>query len=256
MKLPEGRSWKDYGLESEADAAASYTIMAEKDSSGRYFLHTVYIGGLSGTKSYYYARYIGGLFADNGGESEMVVNLSKDIIYYISASVVTGSLMQPETAMMDPTLIKTVSSANDIYYIDDIRIDIPAAGINAHIRNMSAFIAASNLSANDNSALSKLMSDKVSEKVLKSDIVSLGKHGISGIIEDQTQRSFLPTPFPEILFAFTAFDQSTDTAALKRDVLEHCFGSSAERVSDYLDTLSACFDPAYMRGERFCGGRP
>lgn len=161
MKLPEGRSWKDYGLESEADAAASYTIMSEKDSSGRYFLHTVYIGGLSGTKSYYYARYIGGLFADNGGESEMVVNLSKDIIYYISASVVTGSLMQPETAMMDPTLIKTVSSANDIYYIDDIRIDIPAAGINAHIRNMSAFIAASNLSANDNSALSKLMSDKV-----------------------------------------------------------------------------------------------
>lgn len=94
------------------------------------------------------------------------------------------------------------------------------------------------------------------EKVLKSDIVSLGKHGISGIIEDQTQRSFLPTPFPEILFAFTAFDQSTDTAALKRDVLEHCFGSGAERVSDYLDTLSACFDPAYMRGERFCVGRP
>ena len=100
------------------------------------------------------------------------------------------------------------------------------------------------------------MEQRITEKVLKSDIVSLGKHGISGIIEDQTQRSFLPTPFPEILFAFTAFDQSTDTAALKRDVLEHCFGSSAERVSDYLDTLSACFDPAYMRGERFCGGRP
>lgn len=94
------------------------------------------------------------------------------------------------------------------------------------------------------------------EKVLKSDIVSLEKHGISGIIEDQTQRSFLPTPFPEILFAFTAFDRKTDAAALKRDVLEHCFGSGAERVSDYLDTLSALFAPAYMRGEHCRDGRP
>lgn len=161
MKLPEGRSWKEYGLDNASDALASYTIMSEKDESGRYYLHTVYVGGLSGTKSYYYARYIGGLFVDNGKESEMVVNLSKDIIYYLSASVVTGSIMLPETAMMDATLVKTVSSANDIYYIDDIRIDIPADGINAHIRNMSAFIAASNLSANDNSSLSKLLSDKV-----------------------------------------------------------------------------------------------
>lgn len=62
MKIPEGQSWANYGLDDPEKATASYSIMTEPDENGNYFLHTVYIGNLSSTGSYYYARYIGGLF--------------------------------------------------------------------------------------------------------------------------------------------------------------------------------------------------
>lgn len=163
MTVPEGRSFADYKLDTKDNATASYSLMTAADSSGRYFLHTVYIGALASTGNFYYARYIGGLFepSENEGESDkMIRNLSKDFIYLVSASDVSSTLLLPSTDFMTATLVYGVSSTNDALTIKDIHIDYIKEGITAFVRNMTAFNAASNLSTNNTSMLTKVICDK------------------------------------------------------------------------------------------------
>lgn len=165
MALPEGGDWAKYGLASENASTASYTIMTDSDSEGNYYLHTVYIGDLSSTKNYYYARYIGGYFqaSDNSGDSEsgtLVRNLSKDIIYFLPVDTVEGSIGLPQTDVMEPTIVNAITSNEQLLTIDNIRIDLYGDGISAIAKNMSDFNAASNLSVIDNSSLTTVISDK------------------------------------------------------------------------------------------------
>lgn len=165
MDKPEGKDWKSYGLDIEKPATASYTIMSETDSTNKYFLHSVYIGSLSSTGNYYYARYVGAQFEPSGKEGEsdkMVHNLSKDKIYFIAKDTVDASIGLPETDIMKPMLVNPISNSEQVLSIDDIRIDLYGDGVSAIALRQSDFNPASNLAAIDTSALSKVISDKVS----------------------------------------------------------------------------------------------
>jgi hypothetical protein len=165
MDKPEGKDWKSYGLDIEKPATASYTIMSETDSTNKYFLHSVYIGSLSSTGNYYYARYVGAQFEPTGKEGEsdkMVHNLSKDKIYFIAKDTVDASIGLPETDIMKPMLVNPISNSEQVLSIDDIRIDLYGDGVSAIALRQSDFNPASNLAAIDTSALSKVISDKVS----------------------------------------------------------------------------------------------
>ena len=165
MALPEGKDWETYGLATEKATTAKYSLMTEPGKDGNYFLHTVYIGNLSSTKSYYYARYIGAIFEPSGKEGEsdkLIHNLSKDIIYFLPASVVTGSIGLPQTAIMEPTIVNAVTNNEQILSFDNIRIDLFGKGTSAIAKKISDFNAASNLSALDTSALTNVISDKIS----------------------------------------------------------------------------------------------
>ncbi len=165
MMLPEDGDWGKYGLASEKASTASYTIMTDSDKDGNYYLHTVYIGDLSSTKNYYYARYIGGYFqaSDKSGDDEggtLVRNLSKDIIYFLPVDTVEGSIGLPQTDIMKPTIVNAITNNEQLLTIDNIRIDLYGDGISAVAKNMSDFNAAPNLSVIDNSSLTKVISDK------------------------------------------------------------------------------------------------
>lgn len=165
MKLPDGKSWKNYGLESKEDTTAYYTLMTDADSEGRYYLHTVYIGDLSSTGSYYYTRYIGGYFAPSkseGESDELIHNLSKEFIYFLPTSTVDGSIALPQTSVMKPTIVNAVTNNEQLLTIDDIRIDLYGDGISAVAKNMGDFNPAPNLSAIDASSLTRVISNKVS----------------------------------------------------------------------------------------------
>ena len=132
MDKPEGKDWKSYGLDIEKPATASYTIMSETDSTNKYFLHSVYIGSLSSTGNYYYARYVGAQFEPSGKEGEsdkMVHNLSKDKIYFIAKDTVDASIGLPETDIMKPMLVNPISNSEQVLSIDDIRIDLYGDGV-------------------------------------------------------------------------------------------------------------------------------
>ncbi len=165
MKLPEGKSWENYGLAEKEDASAYFSLMSDTDANGNYFLHTVYIGDLSSTGGYYYARYIGGIFAPakNEGESDTLVqNLSKDFIYFLPTSAVDESIALPQTAIMKPTIVNAITNNEQLLTIDDIRIDLYGDGVSAVAKNMGDFNPAANLSAIDTTSLTKVISDKTS----------------------------------------------------------------------------------------------
>lgn len=165
--LPEGKSWASYGLDIDngnKPATANYTIMTTDDKDGNYFLHSVYIGSRASSGTYYYARYVGGLFKPSGKEGEadeLVQNLSKDFIYQLPVSAVEGSIDAPETDIIRPTIVNAITDNQKLLTIDNVRIDDYKADISALVRNYRSFNAASNLSASDSSALSAI-SDKVS----------------------------------------------------------------------------------------------
>lgn len=164
MDMPEGKDWKSYGLDPEKPETASYTIMSETDNTNRYFLHTVYIGSLASSGTYYYARYVGAQFEPSGKEGEsdkLVHNLSKDKIYFIARDTVENSIGLPETDIMRPMLVNPISNSEQVLSIDNIRIDLYGDGISAIAKRQSDFNPASNLAAVDSSAISKVISDKV-----------------------------------------------------------------------------------------------
>ncbi len=165
MKLPEGKTFASYGLDSEENATVTYSLMTEADKDGNYFLHTVYIGDRASSGAYYYARYIGGKFGKETGDgSNMTHNLSKDLIYFISADTVEGSLSLPQTDIMQPTIVNAITGNEQLFSIDDIRIDLYGDGVSAIAKNLGDFNAAPNLSAVDASALTTVISDKTSAK--------------------------------------------------------------------------------------------
>lgn len=164
MKMPEGKDWSNYGLDPKKPATASYSLMTETDKEGHYFLHSVYIGSLSSSGSYYYARYVGAQFEPTGNADEgdkILHNLSKDIIYFLSVDTVEGSLCIPETDIMQATIVNPITNSEQLFTIDNIHIDLYGDGISALAKRQSDFNAASNLAAVDSSSLSKVISDKV-----------------------------------------------------------------------------------------------
>ncbi len=168
--LPEGKSWASYGLEidngSKAETA-SYSLMTTSDSDGNYFLHSVYIGSLASSGTYYYARYVGGLFAPSGKEGEadtLIYNLTKDVIYQIPADSVQGTIDAPQTDVMTATLVNSITDSEELLTIDNVRIDDYKSGISAFVRNLYSFNPAANMSVKDSSAITSAICDKVSAK--------------------------------------------------------------------------------------------
>ncbi len=82
------------------------------------------------------------------------------------------------------------------------------------------------------------------------DIKGLGRHGIQGIVEDQTQRFGFPTGFPVCLYGSLLFDPSQDYEDLRRDYFTHAYGKDWEKAAEYLEKVSEIFDFAYFLGEK------
>ena len=92
------------------------------------------------------------------------------------------------------------------------------------------------------------VSNLYSSKILHEDIVSLKKHGLNGIIEDGSQRSFFPTGFQFYVYGETLFDREVSFEELRDDYFSHAFGERWREVVAYLESLRDT-----MRYTYFCG---
>ncbi len=165
MDMPEGNTWETYGLGGESEPSAIYSIVTAPDKNGEYINHTVIVGNISSSGSYYFARYTGGIYKTpekEGDEPVMVKEFSKDCIYLLDANTVEGSFMIPQTDLMKPSVMNAISDTNAIYGIDNVHFDFYDLGISATALNVSDHNPGDNLSSgsfNANDAI-KIIGDK------------------------------------------------------------------------------------------------
>ncbi len=86
-------------------------------------------------------------------------------------------------------------------------------------------------------------------KIVYEDIRGLTSHGLSGIIEDGSQRSFFPTGFPFYVYGETLFDNTKTFEQLKEEYFSAAFGENWRLATEYLDAVSRSSDFKYCKGE-------
>ena len=85
-------------------------------------------------------------------------------------------------------------------------------------------------------------------KLLYDDIQALRKHGLNGIVEDGSQRSFFPTGFAYYVYGETLFDAQVSFESLVEDYFSHAFGSAWREALKYLQSVCERLDYAYLYG--------
>jgi hypothetical protein len=86
-------------------------------------------------------------------------------------------------------------------------------------------------------------------RVLFEDLRALRSMGLHGFASCQPMRSAFPTPLAMSILAETLWDDAVEFDQVVSSSLEAAFGPSWRVAHDYLRSVSAHFDPAYLRGE-------
>lgn len=86
-------------------------------------------------------------------------------------------------------------------------------------------------------------------KRINEDIKFYYDNGMSGLIEDGSQRSFFPTGLAFYTYARTLYDVSLDYDEIAEDYLSTAFGERWRDFHSYLEELGEAFNFNYMEGE-------
>ena len=87
-------------------------------------------------------------------------------------------------------------------------------------------------------------------KVVCEDVKAYVKHGIQGIIEDGSQRSFFPNGFAFYCYSRTMFDTTLSYETLVSDYFSAAYGENWQKFYDYLAELSKVFDFEFVEQEK------
>ena len=87
-------------------------------------------------------------------------------------------------------------------------------------------------------------------RICSEDIEGLGKFGMNGMIMCQTGRVFFPTGLPMIVMARKLWQSDLALDDIAEDYYRSAFGAEGELCREYLEKLTALFDPDYLRGEK------
>ncbi len=87
-------------------------------------------------------------------------------------------------------------------------------------------------------------------KILHEDVTNLDKLGLKGLISCQSLRVAFPTGLPMYAMAKGLWDKNSKFSDVASEYFTAAYGEDAKIVENYLSTLSALFDPAYMRGDK------
>lgn len=87
-------------------------------------------------------------------------------------------------------------------------------------------------------------------KIINQDVPTYKKHGVNGIIQDGSQRSFFPTGFAFYVYARTMFNDSLTYEELAEEYFSCAFGENWKAFYQYLEKVENAFDFCYMEGQR------
>jgi hypothetical protein len=87
-------------------------------------------------------------------------------------------------------------------------------------------------------------------RVVYNDIQNYKKHGLNGLINDCSQRSFWPNGFAFSLYGQVQFDTSLKFEDLVEDYFSHAYGEDWREVVALLEEIGKSIDVKYMEGKR------
>jgi len=87
-------------------------------------------------------------------------------------------------------------------------------------------------------------------RVVSEDVKAYKKHGLQGIIEDGSQRSFFPNGFAFYTYARTLFDVELGYEELLEDYFSTAYGNSWREIYSYLERLGEAFDFGFIEQEK------
>ena len=85
-------------------------------------------------------------------------------------------------------------------------------------------------------------------KIINKDIKFYYENGVSGVIEDGSQRSFFPTGLAFYTYARTLFDCTLTFDEIAEDYMSCAFGDDWKKFYDYLEKLGEIFNYEYLEG--------
>ncbi len=83
-------------------------------------------------------------------------------------------------------------------------------------------------------------------RALDADLPSLREVGLNGMISDQTQRVFIPSGLSMMLLAKNLWQSDLDYDAAADDYFSAAFGPDGDKCRDYLEGISAGFNPRWL----------
>ncbi len=87
-------------------------------------------------------------------------------------------------------------------------------------------------------------------RVVYEDIVNYKRHGLNGLINDCSQRSFWPNGFSFYIYGQLQFDNSLTFDELLEDYFSHAYGEDWKEVVEIFKKIRTAFDPGYFWGHR------
>ena len=87
-------------------------------------------------------------------------------------------------------------------------------------------------------------------KLLYDDIRGLRQNGLSGIVEDGSQRAFWPNGFLFYVYARTLYDREISYETLLEEYFTAGYGKDWKKAVEYLKAVSEAADFAFVKGER------
>jgi len=87
-------------------------------------------------------------------------------------------------------------------------------------------------------------------KVVYDDIINYKRHGLNGLINDCSQRSFWPNGFAFFIYGQLQFDTSLSFEGLLEDYFSHAYGEDWREVVKLFEEIGAAMDVHYLSRNR------
>ena len=87
-------------------------------------------------------------------------------------------------------------------------------------------------------------------RVVYDDIINYKKHGLNGLINDCSQRSFWPNGFAFFLYGQVQFDTSLKFEDLLEDYFSHAYGEDWRKIVSLFEKIGKAIDRDFLCGKR------
>lgn len=94
------------------------------------------------------------------------------------------------------------------------------------------------------------MGTRLHSKIIYEDCINQKKNGLSGMVNDGSQRAFFPSGFSFYLYGETMYDTSRSFEEIEKEYFSAAYGDDWKQVRDFFEKIDECSDYMYLAGHK------